>query len=94
MAGRMNESVSRVAGMIFFLIVAFCCACAGSKEAGESRESSRPIRAPEGEPADATRDDRPLIVAFGDSLTAGLGVGPEENYPAKLQARIDAGGYR
>jgi acyl-CoA thioesterase I len=34
------------------------------------------------------------IVAFGDSLTAGLGVGPHESYPAQLQQRLDRLGYR
>ena len=34
------------------------------------------------------------IVAFGDSLTAGLGLSTEEAYPARLQERLDAAGYR
>ncbi len=34
------------------------------------------------------------IVAFGDSLTAGFGVPSEESYPAQLQRRLDAAGYR
>jgi acyl-CoA thioesterase I len=34
-----------------------------------------------------------VIVAFGDSLTAGLGVTPEDSYPARLQARLRADGY-
>lgn len=33
------------------------------------------------------------IVAFGDSLTAGLGVTPDESYPAQLQRQLDAAGY-
>jgi acyl-CoA thioesterase-1 len=37
---------------------------------------------------------RPIIVAFGDSLTAGAGVEPEQNYPSKLQRKIDQSGYR
>lgn len=36
----------------------------------------------------------PRIVALGDSLTAGLGLAPEEAYPALLQKRLDAAGYR
>lgn len=39
-------------------------------------------------------DERPVILAFGDSLTAGLGVSPEESYPAQLQRRMDEAGYR
>ncbi len=39
-------------------------------------------------------DDRPRIVAFGDSLTAGLGVAADETYPAELQRRLDTLGLR
>ncbi|HET9962737.1 MAG TPA: arylesterase [Nitrospiraceae bacterium] len=37
--------------------------------------------------------DRPRIVAFGDSLTAGFGVPPERSYPAQLQAALNSRGY-
>ena len=39
------------------------------------------------------REDRPRIVAFGNSLTAGLGVPREQTYPALLQQRLEATGY-
>jgi acyl-CoA thioesterase I len=39
-------------------------------------------------------DDRPRIVAFGNSLTAGLGVAAEDAYPARLQHRLNAQGFR
>jgi acyl-CoA thioesterase-1 len=39
-------------------------------------------------------DDRPRIVAFGDSLTAGLGVAAEDAYPSQLQRRLDSDGFR
>src|SRR4029078_10543490 len=43
----------------------------------------------------AVGDDNPTpIVAFGDSLTAGLGVAAEEAYPARLQRRLDEQGLR
>ena len=44
--------------------------------------------------AQSSGDDRPRIVAFGDSLTAGLGVATDETYPAELQRRLDALGLR
>jgi acyl-CoA thioesterase-1 len=37
--------------------------------------------------------ERPSIVAFGDSLTAGLGVPPDQSYPSRLQRMLDAAGY-
>ena len=36
---------------------------------------------------------RPRVVAFGDSLTAGLGLLEQEAYPALLQRKIDEAGY-
>jgi acyl-CoA thioesterase I len=41
----------------------------------------------------AAQDAR-VIVAFGDSLTAGYGVAPDEAYPALLAARLRSEGYR
>ena len=40
-----------------------------------------------------TPDSRPVILAFGDSITAGFGVAPEDSYPAQLQKELDAKGY-
>jgi acyl-CoA thioesterase-1 len=39
-------------------------------------------------------EERPRIVAFGDSLTAGLGVAADEAYPARLQRRLQEEGLR
>lgn len=38
--------------------------------------------------------NRPKIVAFGDSLTAGLGLTAAETYPAQLQILLDKNGYK
>src|SRR6185436_21191567 len=40
----------------------------------------------------AMADER-VIVALGDSLTAGLGVAPDEAYPALLESRLRQAGY-
>jgi acyl-CoA thioesterase I len=37
--------------------------------------------------------DRPLIVCYGDSITAGRGLDPDQAYPAYLQRKLDAAGY-
>lgn len=38
-------------------------------------------------------DTRPIIVCFGDSLTAGYGVDEDSSYPANLQRDLDTAGY-
>ena len=42
----------------------------------------------------ATRDSRPVILAFGDSLTAGYGVPHGSGYPDQLQRKLDSLGYK
>jgi acyl-CoA thioesterase-1 len=39
-------------------------------------------------------DTRPVIVAFGDSLSAGFGAAPGKSYPDFLQKDLDAAGLR
>jgi acyl-CoA thioesterase-1 len=63
--------------------------CSGSK-------TNQPARAPEPQSeakAPAPGDDRPVIVAFGDSLTAGFGAEPGNSYPDFLQKDLDAAGF-
>lgn len=38
--------------------------------------------------------DRPVLVCFGDSITAGYGVPYGKAYPEVLQQKVDAAGYR
>ena len=56
--------------------------------AGPPREPVRTVA------AGAAPDARPIIVCFGDSLTAGYGADPGQSYPDDLQERLDAAGYR
>ena len=46
-------------------------------------------------PTDMQVNDAPItILALGDSLTEGLGVDQEDNYPAQLEDRLQAMGYK
>jgi acyl-CoA thioesterase-1 len=56
-----------------------------------SDSSAVPAEAPI--PAPVTTDGWPLIVCFGDSLTAGYGADPGQSYPDFLQRDLDAQGY-
>jgi acyl-CoA thioesterase I len=40
------------------------------------------------------RESPPVILAFGDSLTAGHRVDPAQGYPARLQRKLDELGYK
>ena len=52
-----------------------------------------PVNAPAPVVRDDVTDVRPVIVCFGDSLTAGYGTDPGQSYPDALQKRLDAQGY-
>jgi acyl-CoA thioesterase-1 len=90
-------------GVRWILVVLFAAACAGSEPARDSsnEQSSAPVSANEGaaelassqasarESADAER-----IVFIGTSLTAGLGLAPEQSYPALIQEKLDSAGLK
>jgi acyl-CoA thioesterase-1 len=75
------------------LTAALLAACGGASRENASRGSAP---APDARPAaNATpAETLPKIVAFGDSLTAGYGLSPQESYPVLLQKMIDADGFK
>ena len=76
-----------------------CRADSTAKEA-EQPDSAKSVPAAEAPlpapkpPAATINGKRPLIVCFGDSLTAGYGTEPGKSYPDYLQADLDARGYQ
>jgi acyl-CoA thioesterase-1 len=83
---------------IWFAVAVFLTGACGS---GESTSAPPPaaadVAADVAQPPTPTSDQRrlasrPRIVALGDSLTAGLGLSPDEAYPKLLQQRLDAAG--
>jgi len=71
------------------------CRTDNTPRQSEQPASSSPTPAAEtpAQTAAATNDNRPLIVCFGDSLTAGYGAELGKSYPDYLQADLDAKGY-
>jgi acyl-CoA thioesterase-1 len=71
-------------------ILATALACSALACGGETRDGRDGARdaASRGAPA----ADRPTVLFLGTSLTAGLGLEPEEAYPAVLQQKIDSAG--
>jgi acyl-CoA thioesterase I len=67
-----------------------------------NKEKALPVQTPEQTPVQTTappvpeqiNDTRPVVAAFGDSLSAGLGLDAGQSYPDDLQRLIDAAGYR
>jgi acyl-CoA thioesterase I len=81
-----RPSLRSVPGLL--LVACLLSACGGGSDPSVSRQA-QPVfeEDPYAPPA------RPRIVAFGDSLTAGLGLLEQEAYPAILQRKIDEAGY-
>jgi acyl-CoA thioesterase-1 len=80
--------------MRVWLAAALCVMAAGCGREAEPTVSERTEPARREPAAPTTPDDRPVIVAFGNSLTAGPGVGDGVNYPAVLQGLLNGRGYR
>jgi len=71
----------------FFFALLFFSACSRNRE--QQGADPRPAVAP---PPPATKDDRKVLVVFGDSISAGFGLAPGQSFPDDLQKKIDAEG--
>jgi acyl-CoA thioesterase-1 len=73
--------------LFLLALAATGCAKKEQNEPGSARLPATPSPAP---PVAAPPvDNRPVIVAFGDSLTAGHGLDPGQSYPDVLQKQLD-----
>ena len=85
----MLTNTNSVRSLSILILLVFTAGCGTEPE---SRVRPTAARAPSAV-ATASDPDLPVILAFGDSLTAGHGVDTEESYPAQLRAALDARGY-
>jgi acyl-CoA thioesterase-1 len=69
------------------------CSSASSQPSLATPSKSSPVSLPLAPSDPGTAATRPVIAAFGDSLTAGYGVNSDQSYPANLQRDLDARGY-
>src|SRR5437899_12964088 len=76
------------------LAAAVVVALSGCGERGKQEQSVAPEAKGAPAPQPPKADTRPVIAAYGDSLTAGLGLDPGQSYPDDLQRLIDAAGYK
>lgn len=70
------------------------CGCKSGQPVSQpaSTSAASPTQ-PAPPPPATTPDNRPVLVCFGDSLTAGYGADPGDSYPDFLQTDLDARGY-
>jgi acyl-CoA thioesterase-1 len=84
----MRADMSRYRYLILIVLTVFTAGCGNNNhqtsnpDKGEAKDTTPAPKAPE---ASAKN-----ILFFGTSLTAGLGVDPEEAYPALIQEKIDS----
>lgn len=84
----MHHVIRSSALISFIFIMLFASACSATKfEKKPPGSSAKPLVTPQ------AVSQRPKIVAFGDSLTAGFGLSEKESYPYLLQERLKADGY-
>ncbi len=76
------------AGLLLSLLVTAACG-GGSTSAPDRRAPPPPATVATESAPRPVADSRPRIVCLGDSLTAGLGLSPDEAYPSLLQRKID-----
>jgi len=94
---RRTESTAILAVLALFLLA---CRANNTTNEVEQPDSGRSVPAtgsplpPPNPPPTTINDKRPLIVCFGDSLTAGYGTEPGKSYPDYLQADLDVKGYQ
>jgi acyl-CoA thioesterase-1 len=84
-----------IMAVIFRLMLAVALAVAFNGCGNDRKpEAAAPVTAANPAPAPVQPDSRPVIAAFGDSVSAGFGVEPGKSFPDDLQRLLDAEGFR
>lgn len=77
--------------LILGYIILFVLGSCSSPQSNETTADQKP--ATEKSAAVVESESTPLILFFGNSLTAGYGLDPEQAFPHLIQLRLDNGGY-
>jgi len=76
-----------------FLSLLLLFSACGGNETRQRIETEEPSAGPPARQANPSSESDKVIVFFGNSLTAGYGLEPEQSYPALIQRRLDSLGY-
>ncbi len=83
----MNFIIRNTALLSFIFLNFSITACDTAKISSGITNTKKPLMTPQ------IKSDKPKIIAFGDSLTAGFGLSETESYPYLLQQRLNADGF-
>lgn len=84
----MRHSIRNHVIISFIFLAALSAACGSAKLVDNSRsQNPKPLVTPQ------FTNDKPKIIALGDSLTAGFGLTEKESYPYLLQEKLKAEGH-
>ncbi len=84
----MHRSIRIFLTLSSVFLVAVLSGCSAAKyERSSNTSEAKPLVTPQ------AQSQRPKIIAFGDSLTAGFGLAETESYPYLLQQKLKADGY-
>ena len=89
-----HRFLDRIPVLAMSAVVALLCACGPAEPTDQTHSGAEEARRDQSEVAPTVADNRPVVVAFGDSLTAGQRVGRSETYPAFLQRELDRRGLQ
>ena len=76
----MKSSFTNFSFCVVILLAAWLTSCSGSTEKKEAEGGKQVV--------DAT--PKKTILFFGNSLTAGYGIDPEESFAGRIQSRLDS----
>ena len=83
---------SRVSFFALFLLSAFACSSKQNTQEQQSTKADSIQQTSSGNASDKTTA-KPTILFFGNSLTAGYGLDPDQAFPALIQNKLDSLGY-
>lgn len=78
------KNISRCFGF-FVLVLMFSCG-----ESSSNEEIREPVVETAAEEAEIVENNDPVILFFGNSLTAGMGLDPDDAFPAVIQEKLDS----
>lgn len=83
----MTNIIRAITLLSFISAALFLAACGASSAKDDAGKRNENISVPQ------ANSDKPKIVAFGDSLTAGFGLAEKESYPYLLQEKLKADNF-